>query len=184
MVILLVVFFSIQSGNLHQVRIPQSKWDQAAREIKRLDPSAYSLPGEISAYLKKRSCMVPQVWRASEPGNVISGEFYRPGQRDWAVLCACKGRLSILVFQAGRTEHVDELGESDESSYLQNMGGEEIGFSRAIATVGEAYIVSHYKGGPQPRPIDHAGINDIFVEKGSVVHYWHNGQWLRLDGAD
>ena len=170
---------------LAQVRIPQSRWEQAAQEIKRLSPSAFpDLPGEITAYLKNRSCMVPQVWRASEPGNVIAGEFYRPGQRDWAVLCACKGRLSVLVFQAGRTERVDELGESNESSYLQHVGGEEIAFSRAIATVGEAYIVSHYKGGPQPRPIDHAGINDSFVEKGSVVRYWHKGEWLELDGAD
>jgi hypothetical protein len=30
----------------------------------------------------------------------------------------------------------------------------------------------------------HAGINDVFVGKASVVWYWHQGKWLELTGAN
>ncbi len=32
--------------------------------------------------------------------------------------------------------------------------------------------------------IDHEGIEDGQVGKGSLVHYYHNGKWLKLTGAD
>lgn len=35
-----------------------------------------------------------------------------------------------------------------------------------------------------PPPPDHDGIKDIFVEKASVVLYWHGGRWVKLQGAD
>ena len=183
--VMFLLVIAIHLGTLQEVPIPQSRWEQAAKEIKRVKPSAFpKLPSEIGAYLQSRSCMVPQVWGASELGNVISGEFYRTGQQDWAVLCSCQGRLSIFVFPGGRTETVDELGKSDEISYLQLVGNKEIGFSRAITAVGQTYILSHRKGGPKPPKIDHEGINDIFVEKASVVHYWNDGKWVELRGAD
>ncbi|PYR66590.1 MAG: hypothetical protein DMG20_12690 [Acidobacteria bacterium] len=39
-------------------------------------------------------------------------------------------------------------------------------------------------GGPKPPPIDHLGINDVFIEKASVVWYFYQGKWLQLQGAD
>ena len=59
-------------------------------------------------------------------------------------------------------------------------------YSREIASVGRAYILQHYQayGGTKPPPIDHQGINDAFVEKGSVVLYFYRQEWLRLTGAD
>jgi hypothetical protein len=38
-------------------------------------------------------------------------------------------------------------------------------------------------GGPGSPQLDHDGINDVFIEKGSVVWYWYQGRWLRLQGA-
>jgi hypothetical protein len=38
--------------------------------------------------------------------------------------------------------------------------------------------------GPKPPPIDHLGIDDAFLEKASVVHYYYQGKWLQLTGAD
>jgi len=38
--------------------------------------------------------------------------------------------------------------------------------------------------GTQTAHIDHQGANDGFVEKASVVHYFHAGKWLQLTGAD
>jgi len=52
--------------------------------------------------------------------------------------------------------------------------------------VGREYILSRYRayGGPKPPTIDHQGIDDAFLEKASVVHYFHAGKWRKLTGAD
>jgi hypothetical protein len=39
-------------------------------------------------------------------------------------------------------------------------------------------------GGLKPARIDHQGINDYFVDKGSTVHYFYRGKWLQLIGSD
>jgi hypothetical protein len=38
--------------------------------------------------------------------------------------------------------------------------------------------------GAEPPPPDHDGIEDTFIEKASVVWYWHAGRWSQLAGAD
>ena len=69
---------------------------------------------------------------------------------------------------------------------MQGIGGGKIGYSRALSPAGADYILSVYQayGGPKPPPIDHQGIDDAFLEKASTVHYFHEGKWLRLTGAD
>jgi hypothetical protein len=37
---------------------------------------------------------------------------------------------------------------------------------------------------PKPPRIDHQGIDDAFIEKGSSVWYFRAGRWLKLNGAD
>jgi hypothetical protein len=39
-------------------------------------------------------------------------------------------------------------------------------------------------GGMKPPPLTHAGINDAFVGKASVVWYWPEGKWRELTGAN
>jgi hypothetical protein len=39
-------------------------------------------------------------------------------------------------------------------------------------------------GGTKPPLNEHEGINDAFIERGSVIHYFYNGEWLSLTGAD
>jgi hypothetical protein len=48
------------------------------------------------------------------------------------------------------------------------------------------YIRDHYReyGGPKPPALDHDGINDLVIEKGSLVWYWYQNRWLELQGAD
>jgi hypothetical protein len=62
----------------------------------------------------------------------------------------------------------------------------EISLIAESGAVGRDYILKHYHeyGGPQPPGIDHEGINDAYVEKGSAVHYYYLGKWLELQGAD
>lgn len=118
--------------------------------------------------------------------NVIRGEFQKPGQTDWAVLCSV-GRVStILVYWNGSEIKPAEIARMNDSDRLQSWTGGRIVYSRLIEPAGKRYIVEHYQayGGPQPPPIKHQGLNDVFVGKASVVLYWYRGKWLQLSGAD
>jgi len=121
-----------------------------------------------------------------KPQNVIEGEFTRKGQTDWAVLCSVNRVSTILVFRNASERNPSELAREDDIDKLQAVGGDAIVYSRAISRVGREYILSHYRayGGPKPPTIDHQGIDDAFVEKASVVHYFRAGRWLKLSGAD
>jgi len=165
----------------------QDKWQIADEATLRLKPAAFSqLPVNIVSFLQKLSCTVPQIFGESTPHNVIRGQFARSGQFDWAVLCSRSRVSSILVFWNGSTKSVAEIARSDDKSFLQGIGGENIGFSRAIDVVDKDYILEHYReyGGRKPPQIKHQGINDAFVEKASSVHYFYRKRWLELQGAD
>jgi hypothetical protein len=173
---------------LATVNIPGQELDfQAAeRKIVRLPPAAFpALPAGIVRELQRRECTVPQA-DFKTPNNVVSGQFSRPGQRDWAVLCSIKGASSILVFWNGSPANPADLGRSDDINYLQGGAHNEILFSRGIGAVGNDFILKHYQayGGMKPPRIDHQGIDDAFLEKASVVRYFFEGNWLELTGSD
>ncbi len=166
----------------------QDKWSEADAATLRLSPAIFlQLPKNIVRYLEGRGCTIPQTYLSREPHNVISGEFARRGQTDWAVLCSRGGESSILVFWRGSTKSVAEIAKAPDRDFLQTITeGGKIGFSRMIGAVGRDYITKHYKasGSPEPPPINHQGIDDAYVEKASVVRYYYRGRWLELHGAD
>ncbi len=118
--------------------------------------------------------------------NIIKGEFAKPGQTDWAVLCSVGGVSTILIFWNASEINPAEIAKTSDMDRLQSWGGDKIVYSREIEPVGKEYIVEHFKayGGPKPPPIEHQGINDVFVGKASVVWYFDQGKWLQLTGAD
>lgn len=166
----------------------QDKWRMADAATTRLAPTTFpQLPRRIMRNLQARGCTVPQSFGSSVPHNVISGEFAKKGQKDWAVLCSKNKVSSILVFWGGSTKSVANIARAEDRGYLQGIDGAgTIGFSRAIGVVDSDYILRHYReyGGPKPPPIYHEGINNAFVEKASTVLYYHRGKWLELQGAD
>jgi len=166
---------------------PPNVWDVANSKVKRLPPSAFpGLPVSIKKDLSNRQCTVPQTFASTQPHNAIQGEFARKGQKDWAVICSTGQVSSILIFWGGSTKEVSSIYSSADRDYLQGTGGDEIGYSQEIFTVGREHIFEHYKahGGPTPPPIDHDGIEHSFVEKASTVLYYYKGEWLSLTGAD
>lgn len=165
----------------------QDPWSQADLRTRRLPPSAFpELPTAIRADLERRGCTIPQVWSDMKPGNVLRGHFRDPNQVDWAVLCSVNRISTILVYWVSRPDSVDRLAPMRDKAFLQGVGRDSIGFSRAIAGVDAEHIRRHALefGGPAPPPIDHEGIDDAFVEKASVVRYCYQGKWLELTGAD
>jgi hypothetical protein len=145
----------------------------------RLKPAVFSqLPKSVISYLEKRGCTIPQVFGLTEPHNVIRGQFAKRNQFDWAVLCSRNRVSTILVFWNGSTKSVAEIGAERES--------DEDGFHKLIEVADKNYILDHYYayGGKKPPQIRHQGINDIYVEKASEVHYFYRKRWLQLQGAD
>lgn len=182
--VILIVFFV----TFAQQANAQDKWQIADEATLRLSPTAFSqLPKIIVLSLQKRNCTVPQTFSNSTPHNVIRGQFAKRGQFDWAILCSRNRVSSILVFWNGSTKSVAEIARSDDKDYLQTIDDTpRIGFSRAIAAVGKSHIFAHYReyGGRKPPPIKHQGVNDAFIEKASLVHYFYRNRWLKLQGAD
>jgi hypothetical protein len=153
----------------------------------RLPPSAFKqLPKNLLAELKRRKCTIPQVPMINGEQNIIQGEFAKPGQTDWAVLCSVGQVSTILVFWNASEIHPAEIAKSNDADGLQGWGGDKMVYSREIEPVGKKYIMEHYAayGGPKPPPVDHQGLNDVFVGKASVVLYFYDGKWLQLSGAD
>ena len=159
------------------------------REITRLATSAFPLlPENLAQDLRRRGCTIPQPVFARQPQNVIKGQFARPGQVDWAVLCSVKGRSSILVFWNGSDINPASIAPASDDHFIQGIGQGKFGFSRAIAAVGRSYIPAHAAvSGPKGSnaasdrsPGDRRRVR----RKGSVVHYFHRGKWLELAGAD
>ncbi len=192
-----IIGLSVDNTNHQTITTEQKKFGSlnlsekaalANEQAVRLEHSKFTkLPQEIVKNLEKRKCTIPQIWHDENLHNVISGEFSRKGQKDWAVLCSVNKISSILIFWNSSTTKVSEIAKSDDLDYFQGFTeDDEMGFSRGIDTVDKKYIIDHYNsyGGTKPPQIDHEGISDAFVEKASHVLYLHRGKWLELQGAD
>jgi len=149
----------------------------SSAQIARLSPAAFpELPTNLVQELQRRGCTIPQETWSGKRNNVVNGQFAKPGQTDWAVLCSLKGVSTILVFWNASEKNPDAIAPADDGDNAQPRG---------IRAVGRDFIMRHYRayGGPKPPPIDHQGIDDA-SEKASIVWYLYKGQWLQLTGAD
>lgn len=126
------------------------------------------LPLNIIDVLETKKCLIPR-WHY-EFGGVAKGEFAIIGQNDTAVICANGNRSKIIIFWGGPDNCPTEIDSAGQF----------------INTVDKKYILEHYAtyGGNKPPEITHQAINDVYIEKGSIVKYCHNGEWIELTGAD
>jgi hypothetical protein len=168
-------------------RNAQARAQETVAGIRRLGVEAFpELPAAVAGVLRARHCRVPQPSPDGAPRNVIRGEFFAKGEAGWAVFCSANNSTTLLAFRNDRDTNPDTVATIGDRSYMQGPDGKEPGYSHQIGAVGRDFIMRHYRayGGPQPPPIDHHGIDDAFLEKASVTWYFHNGKWLRLQGAD
>ena len=161
--------------------------EQAPARIVRLSPAAVpGLPANLARELQRRACTIPQEQYSKKTNNVIRGEFAKPGQKDWAVLCSINGVSRILVFWNGSEKNPAAIAPMEDRIYIQAFRKDQFSYSRGITPVGRDFIRLHHDayGGATPPPIDHQGINDAFIEKASTVWYFYNGRWRKLSGSD
>ena len=163
---------------------------QVTSEIRRLPPSDFAgLPISLRAKLAEMGCTVPQSFADSKPHNVIRAEFAKKGQTDYAALCSRKGASAIVVFWGGPAQCKEsEIERGADSNWLQGTASNRMEYSRKLG-VADAKSIRRYHsafGSEQklPKLLDHSGIDDVFLEKASVILYCHQGEWLRLQGAD
>ena len=160
----------------------------ASANVERRLPSTFSqLPQNIVRDLQARGCTVPQADFGPKPNNVIKGNFATRQRSDWAVLCSKGGNSSILVYWGSSVKSPAELARAPDEAYW--LGNEREGFHyyRHIMTANKKYILLHYREygrGEFIPPINHDGIDDGFLEKGSEVYYFYRHKWLSLPGAD
>jgi hypothetical protein len=185
----LALILSVASAFL----FPHSKINQRKKEVdlsrlERLSPAAFpQLPKNLVRRLQARRCTIPQADLEPKPNNVIPGQFIRKGQADWAVLCSRGGRSSILVFWGDSKKSPVALAKASDDAYWLGNAGEGFHYYRHLMTADKKYILIHYReyGREQPiPPINHDGIDDGFLEKGSEVYYYYRGKWWTLPGAD
>lgn len=187
--VLTMAMFACSSPDNTPEIVPENTPEEAHSDIRYLSPEDFpDLPKNIADYLRTEGYSIPQSYWPFTPHNVIQGAFASPDQKDWAVLASKDESSSIIVFWNGSTENKAILETRPDSKYKQYMG-KDIGvyFSRVINTVDKTIIVKCnelYAPSNKLPPIDHEGIDDAFIEKASVVHYFYEGEWLTLTGAD
>jgi hypothetical protein len=160
---------------------------KAVVNIRRLAVEAFpELPAPVAGVLRARHCRVPQPEAGDARRNVIRGEFFAKGELGWAVLCSLNNSTSLLAFRNDSDSNPDTVTTTEDRVYVQLHDGGEALYARQIAPVNHEFILNHYRahGGPEPPPIDHHGIDDAFLEKASITWYFHDGEWLQLQGAD
>lgn len=130
------------------------------------------LPAALRADLEGRGCRIPKFTKWDGPHNVIQGAFMKPGQLDWAVLCAAAEKTVILLYPAGAAEAVQPLRNEDADPH------------RFIHVV-TAFVLSKRalrdQQGEQPvANFDHDGIEDGPIGKTGRVIYFRAGEWTLL----
>ena len=176
-----------REAELTAQRDSAARASEATGKIRRLPLDAFpELPPAVAGVLRARNCRTPQPAAADPHRNVIRGEFFAKGERGWAVLCSVNNSTALLAFRNDRDANPDTVITIDDQNSLQGMDGDNLAYSREITAAGRDFIMRHYRayGGPEPPPLDHQGIDDAFLGKASVTWYFHNGKWLRLQGAD
>lgn len=145
--------------------------------VRRLRPAEFpELPKSLATELERRGCAIPQPY-TDRKANVIRGEFVRPGETGWAVLCSTQGSTSLLVFLNAKAGAPAALARiPDDPRRI---------FDWFIRPVDRKFIMDRYRayGGPKPPPIDHQGI-ESGGETASQVYYYYRRKWLTLQGAD
>jgi hypothetical protein len=129
------------------------------------------LPALIKADLEKRGCSIPRFTRWDARHNVIQGQFLKPGQRDWAVLCRHQDKSSILIYPGSAAADVQTVRTADHDPY------------RIIHTV-TAFVLQKRavrdKLTESLPPFDHDGIEDGQIQKAALVLYYRDGEWVQF----
>lgn len=146
----------------------QKEWP----DFRYLEPKQLrEVPAVIKADLEKRGCKIPRFTKWDARHNAIQGQFLKPGQRDWAVLCRHQDKSSILIYPGSAAVDVQTVRSEDHDPY------------RIIHTT-TAFVLQKRairdKLTESLPPFDHDGIEDGPIQKAALVLYYRNGEWMEF----
>ncbi len=151
--------------------------------IRRLPVVSFpDLPAATAAALNARGCMIPQTYEAHRPENVVHGSLERAGSEDWAVLCAVKGTVTLLVFFASAPGTAMEIAKAPETERLQAHDPSGVlGFNWGIDAATPDDVHDAQAGlEPRPAPIAHDALADSVVEHRTIYHFYEKQAWTLL----
>ena len=152
--------------------------------IRRLPVSSFpALPEEVANVLNERSCMIPQTYEAHRPENVVRASLEHAGSSDWAVLCAVKGKVSLLVFMGSDPGQPTVLASVPETDRLQAHDPTGVlGFNWGIDPASPERVHDAQAGmDHRPPLLNHDALADSVVEHRTIYHYYANNAWTLLD---
>jgi hypothetical protein len=140
------------------------------------------LPEELAAQLNRRGCLIPQTYQAHHPENVIHASLERADSSDWAVLCAERGTVSLLVYFSSAPSEIFVLAASPETERLQAHDPSGVlGFNWGIDPASPKQIRQAQSGlSPRPASLDHDALADSLVDHKTVYHFYVKNAWIVL----
>lgn len=152
--------------------------------IRRLPVSSYpDLPADVAETLNQRGCMIPQTYEAHHPENVVRASLERAGSSDWAVLCAARGTVSLLIFFASDPVKPIVLVSAHELDRLQAHGPSGVlGFNWGIDPASPEQVREAQSGMEhRPPPTDHDALADSIIDLKTIYHFYSKHSWTLLD---
>jgi hypothetical protein len=126
------------------------------------------LPETVRVDMQKLGCHIPRFMKWDARHNVIQGQFFKPGQTDWAVLCQAGEKTGILLYPGGAVTD------------LPMLRSEPTDPTRTIHVV-SAFVLQKraVRDRPdEPPPVfDHDGIEDGPIQKAGRVIYHRDDEW-------
>ena len=154
--------------------------------IHQLPPSSFpALPRAVADELNRRGCMIPQTYEAHRPENVIHANFQGLGGDDWAMLCATRGTVSLLVFFDGNVKPA-VLAQVQATERLQAHDATGVlGFNWGIDPASPKQVEEAQHGMyPRPAALDHDALADTIVEHKTVYHFYAKSAWTLVKLPD
>lgn len=168
-----------------------SAWGQVYNPVarERVPESIRQLPAGIRQDLTKRQCLIPKYKGSSgiEDEAYVMGHFRSVTSIDYAVVCHIPSRKiqNVLAYSNSggiwKGEVIDR-GEFDPAPQVDKCEATvDVATRKYILDHARAYAPEELKSLPH---LDHNGIEVGICEKASIVHYFSNGKWFALQGAD
>ena len=171
----------IRGGEVTQLEVAQ-----AVARVPRLAIDRFAaLPPTAREAFSQMNCRVPQTTVAASPHNVIAGEFAAPGQRDWAALCSDGSTSEIRVVWGGPAQCLNRVAARQDVDVMRADSPGTFAFGRALAIANVEHLQRSIARNRKPLPEapSHDGIEDG-GEKGGIVYYCHQGNWVTVPGGN
>lgn len=138
--------------------------------------SYYRLPSSIVRSLERRKCSIQLKCEDGicVPGtNVESGEFFRSGRRDWAVVCSSQGTISVLAFESNRPASPHTVAK-------------RLPFETWIRPVTHQYTLARAKssGSALPPELEHQCIEINNDATSSLIYCFDDRRWQVFQGKE